>query len=148
MVVDVYNYVDKVTKMNFYIGSKLENYKQVQYLANKLKSIGWTQTFDWTLGSLDAFDEEALKKVSKQEADGVKCADVFIVLTPQGRGTHTELGIAIALEKRIYICHIDDKYFKDDENTSAFYWHPKVKRLIGNIDDIFTEICQDNKTYE
>ena len=134
--------------MNFYIGSKLEKYKQVQYLANKLKSVGWTHTVDWTQGSLDAADEETLKKVSKQEADGIKCADVFIMLTPQGRGTHTELGIAIALEKRIYICHTNDKYFKDDENTSSFYWHPQVKRLIGNIDDIFNEICREIKIHK
>ena len=35
--------------MKFYIASKLENYKQVQYLAGKLKDAGWVHTYDWTL---------------------------------------------------------------------------------------------------
>ena len=131
--------------MNFYIGSRLGNYKQVQSLANKLKSAGWTHTFDWTQDSTASLSEETLKVISQQEADGIKSADIFIMLTPQGRGTHTELGMAIALEKKIYVCHLDDKYFKNDENTSAFYWHPQVKRLVGDIDDIFNEIYQENK---
>jgi nucleoside 2-deoxyribosyltransferase len=128
--------------MKFYIASKLENFAQVQSLSEKLKSAGWTHTYDWTAhGSVKESNIELLKEVGQKEFDGVKNADVVIVLTPQGRRTHTELGMAIALNEKIYLCHTDDKYFKCNDDTSAFYWLPQVKQFIGNIDDIANELC-------
>ena len=127
--------------MKFYIASKLENYAQVKKLSEKLKSAGWVHTYDWTVhGSVRESDAELLKEVAKKEFNGVKDADVVIVLTPQGRGTHIELGMAIALNKQIYLCHIDDTYFKCDDNTSAFYWLPQVNQFIGSIDDLAYEL--------
>ena len=77
-----------------------------------------------------------LRDVGIKEYEGVKNADIVIVLTPEGGGTHIELGMAIALNKKIYICHEDDKYFKCDSNTSPFYWLPGVNRFVGGVDDI------------
>jgi len=125
--------------MQFYIASRLKNKKAVQCLSSKLKFAGWSHTYDWTLnieeekGSLDS---DLLKSIGINELDGVKNADIVVILTPQGGGTHTELGMAIALNKEIYICHDDDTYFKCDENTSPFYWIPQVNRFVGNVDDI------------
>jgi len=70
------------------------------------------------------------------EYNGVKEADVVIILSPQGRGTHTEFGIAIALNKRIYLCHGDNSFFCCDDSTSAFYWLPQVKQFVGSVDNI------------
>jgi nucleoside 2-deoxyribosyltransferase len=61
---------------------------------------------------------------------------VVIVLTPQGRGTHVELGIALALGKKVFIWHENDKYFKCTDDTSSFYWLSNVKRLNGTIEDL------------
>ena len=123
--------------MKFYIASRLKNYKAVQQLSGKLKSAGWVHTHDWTA---DIFTEELsidiLKDIGEKEYDGVKSADVVIVLTPQGGGTHTELGMAIALNKKVVICHDEDTYFKCDSNTSPFYWLPQVNRFIGSVDDV------------
>jgi len=131
--------------MKFYIASKLENFEQVQYLAGKLKASGWIHTYDWTAhSSVKATNVETLKEVAQKEYNGVKDADVVIVLTPQGRGTHTEFGMAIALNKRIYLCHNDDMYFLCDDNTSAFYWLPNVTQLIGGIDDVAQKILYDH----
>ena len=121
--------------MNFYIGSKLENHEQVENLAKLLKNFGWEHTYDWTVhGSTKETDVETLKSVGQKEFYGIKSADIVIILTPQGRGTHVELGIAIALNKIIYICHVDDRYFKCDENTSTFYWLPNVNHFTGSIE--------------
>ena len=123
--------------MKFYIASKLENFSQVQYLANKLKYAGWIHTYDWTVhGSVKESSIDILKEVGQNEFNGVKDADIIIVLAPHGRGTHTEFGMAIAFNKKIYLCNIDDTYFKCDDNTSAFYWLPQVNQFVGNIDDI------------
>ena len=134
--------------MKFYIASKLENYEQVKSLSNLLKLSGWEHTYDWTVhGSIKETDTPTLKAVGQKEFDGVKNADIVIVLTPQGRGTHVELGMAIALGKTIYICHEDNKYFQCDDNTSAFYWLPNVNHFIGNIEDLAKKMQSDNRSH-
>ena len=111
--------------MNFYISSRLGNIDQVRHVATHLKSNGWIQTCDWTNFDLSSEDNpDSLRSIGEREYDGVKAADIVIVITPQGRGTHIELGMAIALEKRVYIYHIDDSFFRCDDNTCAFYWLP------------------------
>jgi len=123
--------------MKFYIASKLENYEQVKKLASLLKLSGWEHTYDWTVhGSAKETDIETLRSIGQKEHDGVKSADIVIVLTPQGRGTHVELGMAIAFEKIVYIRHWDDKYFQCDDNTSAFYWLPNVHHFVGSIGEL------------
>jgi len=137
--------MDRRKKMNFYIASKLENHEQVKDLAKLLKNFGWEHTYDWTVhGSIKETNMETLKSVGQKETDGVKSADIVIVLTPQGRGTHVELGIAIALNKIVYICHVDDRYFKCDDNTSAFYWLPNVNHFIGSIEMLVEKLQTDN----
>lgn len=131
--------------MKFYIASKLENCEQVQNLAELLKVIGWEHTYDWTLHDLTKeTDIETLKSIGQEEFDAVKNADIVIVLSPQGRGTHVELGIAVALNKTIYISHDDDKYFKVDDNTSAFYWLPNIKHFTGSIEELAKKLQSDN----
>lgn len=133
--------------MKFYIASKLGNREQVQSLADKLKTAGWVHTFDWTkLGSVDPSDSRTLMSIGQQEFDGVKNADIVIVLAPGGRGTHTEFGMAIALNKIIYLCHTDDAYFRCADNTSTFYWLPQVRQFIGNIDEIAEDLLHRGHT--
>ena len=133
--------------MKFYIASKFENHEQVQSLAGKLKAAGWTHTYDWTVhGSVKETDIDLLKDVGQKECNAVREADIIIVLTPQGRGTHTEFGMALALDKKVYLCHADNTYFLCDDNTSAFYWLPNVIQLIGTTDDIAYEILLANRT--
>jgi nucleoside 2-deoxyribosyltransferase len=131
--------------MKFYIASKLENYEQVRNLASSLKLLGWEQTYDWTVhGPINEADIETLKSIGQKEYDGVKNADIVIVLTPQGRGTHVELGIAIAFNKIIYICHKDDSYFQCDDNTSTFYWLPNINHFVGSIGELAEKVQTDN----
>jgi hypothetical protein len=76
------------------------------------------------------------KEAAKKEFQGVVDADVVIVLTPQGKGTHVELGIALALGKKVFIWHENDKYFKCTDDTSSFYWLSNVNRIYGTIEDL------------
>lgn len=133
--------------MKFYIASKLENHERVRKLAKLLKNSGWVQTYDWTSQDLGKdTDMETLRLIGENEYQGVMQADIVIVLTPQGRGTHTEFGMAIALNKIIYLCHDDDTYFKCDDNTSSFYWLPKVNHLVGNTEYIASELLRISKS--
>lgn len=129
--------------MKFYIASSLSNYEKVSNLSCLLKNAGWEHTFDWTLHChVKEIVVETLKAIAEKEYEGIKNSDIVIILTPQGRGTHTELGMALALNKKVYLCHHDDTYFKCDDNTSAFYWLPQVNQLIGNIEDIAAELLK------
>ena len=71
---------------------------------NKLKSAEEVHIYDWTAyPSAKEMSVDFLKDVGKKEYDGVKNADIVIILTPQGGGTHTELGMAIAFDKKKYM---------------------------------------------
>ncbi len=123
--------------MTFYIASGLDNRDQVRRLARLLTEAGWVQTYDWT--ACDTAEEttvEALQRVAMCEADAVRQADIIIVLSPKGRGTHVELGMAIALGKHVYICDEVDDCLRCDQNTVAFYWLPQVTRFIGSTEEI------------
>lgn len=131
--------------MNFYIASSLSNMDQVRHAASRLQDSGWTHTCDWTAFDLPAEGgTDGLRIIGERERDGVIAADVVIVLTPQGRGTHIELGMAIALGKRVYIHHVDDSFFRCDDHTCAFYWLPQVRRLTGKIDAAIDLILREN----
>lgn len=130
---------------SFYIASKLENEKEVRKLAAILKSWGHRHTYDWTAhGAVyrdDAKPEEnaqACAEVAEKEMNGVRTADVVIVLTPGGRGTHAELGMALALGKRVIMAGLERHLAGSDGRPCAFYHHPLVKHVPLNHGLILT----------
>lgn len=119
--------------MKFYIASRLENAEDVKKLAAVLKAYNWEQTYDWTEhGSVQHEGEQKLAFVAENEMQGVREADVIIVLLPGGRGTHAELGAANVLKKPVFIWAATEDYFKHDERTCAFYWNFNVTRVVGD----------------
>ncbi len=132
----------------FYIASKLENAPQVRWLADKLIALGWEHTYDWTVHGSVQGDADRCREVSEKETCGVLEAEVIIFLLPGGRGTHTELGIAIGStvlaaalceeaniglemdERRIVVYSGNPSLdFGSDGTTCAFYHHPLVERF-------------------
>ena len=84
--------------MNFYIASGFQNKHLVHSVANELKHAGWHHTYDWTKD--ERANEEQLREIGQAERNAVKEADVFLLILDGGNGSHTEFGMAIALEKR------------------------------------------------
>ena len=80
--------------------------------------------------------------VAAEAAERVKDADVVILLSPRGKGTHTEFGMALAWGKKVYLCHGDDSLFRGDENTSTFYCLPQVHRLVGDTEAIARQVLE------
>ena len=50
-----------------------------------------------------AANEEQLREIGQAEQNAVKEADVFLLILDGGNGSHTEFGMAIALENDICI---------------------------------------------
>lgn len=120
--------------MKIYIASRLENYLQVQALRDALRADGHTITYDWTLhGSVQGQGEARLREVASNEINGVRDADLVVVLLPGGRGTHAELGAANVLGKPVIIFSTSDESFDAYEaSTCAFYWNENVRQLYSH----------------
>jgi len=118
------------TGVKFYIASSLENYAQVREVAEQLKQAGHIHTYDWTVhGSVGKEGPKRLCEVAQMEKQGVLDADIVIVILPGHRGTHAELGMAIAAGKPVLICAEKESLIAQD--TCAFYWSSCCLQCIG-----------------
>lgn len=130
--------------MKFYIGSGMKNSELVNYYAKKLEENGWEHTYNWTKNIGGNSSVEDLIKYSKEEQQGIIDADVVIILLKAGRGSHIELGMALALNKKIFLCSPTEDEFTL-ENTVGFYQLPNIVKLVGTKDDNIKEIINYTK---
>ena len=128
--------------MKFYIGSGFKNCELVNYYSKILENNGWEHTYNWTKNISNYETIEDLIEYSKLEQKGINDADVVIILLPAGRRTHIELGMALALNKKIFLCSATEDEFSI-ENTVNFYQLPQINRLVGNADDIIKQILRN-----
>lgn len=121
--------------MKYYIATKLEN---VEFY-HKVKDLllpKYTITYDWTThGSVKETDKTTIRKVAINETEGIVNAKFIIALLPGGRGTHVEIGIAIALSKPVLIYSENPKVFEATKETCAFYHYPLVTHFT-KLEDI------------
>lgn len=123
--------------MNYYIATTLTNAPRAQLLADYMAALGHACSYAWFAhGNVGAGGEGRLAEVAVLEMEGVRNSDVVIALLPGGRGTHIELGAAIALGKPVLLIDESDIGFRADESTCAFYWHPLVYRYAGSLDEL------------
>lgn len=127
--------------MKFYVGSGMKNCELVNYYANLLKENGWEQTYDWVKNVSDDISKDDMIKYASLESQGIVDSDVVVILLPAGRGAHIELGMAMALNKEIFLCSVTNEEF-NIENTVAFYELSKVTQLVGNADDNVKKILK------
>ncbi|MCG7344867.1 group-specific protein [Sporosarcina sp. ACRSL] len=125
----------------FYVASGFSNIETVRLVSMQLKDKGFIQTYDWT-GNDRASTIEDLKNIGIKEKDAVMAADFVIILLPAGKGSHIELGIALGLEKRIYLYSPTDEVNKF-ETTSTFYHLPEVHKCIGTIEELMEKVISD-----
>lgn len=130
--------------MKFYVGSGMKNWELVNYYAKLLKENGWEQTYDWVKNISDDVSKDDMIKYASLESQGIIDADVVIILLPAGRGAHIELGMSMALNKKIFLCSTTEEEFSI-LNTVAFYELPKITQLVGNADDNVKKILNYNE---
>lgn len=127
----------------FYVASSFRNIVNVRYVAQTLESKGYVNTYDWTQNAsvrgAGAVTVGELRSIGQHERDAVMSADVVVILLPGGKGTHVELGIAIAQGTRT-ILHSPDGAINDLETTSTFYHLPELEKCHGTLDDLLAMI--------
>lgn len=133
--------VNEGSIMKFYIGSGFKNCELVNYYSKILEENGWEHTYNWAKNISNDETIEDLIEYSKSEKKGIIDADVVIILLPAGRGTHIELGMALALNKKIFLCSATEDEFSI-ENTVNFYQLPNIVRLVGTADENINQIIK------
>lgn len=127
--------------MNFYVASGVENAARVNEAALVLQQNGHRRTYDWTThGSVRDAAASQKATVALSESTGVAAADLTVLLLPGAKGTHAELGMAIAAAtaakdagkeaKRILIWSESSAPFDGTEGFCVFYFHPCVERIV------------------
>ena len=127
--------------MKFYIATSLSRMAAHNAVRDALKMLGHEISYDWTLhGSVKSVSKERLREVALLELGGVSGADWVIVLLPGGKGTHLELGFAIASCKKVFLHSEDATVFELGPQTNAFYHHPDVTLLCCPLPEIAASI--------
>jgi nucleoside 2-deoxyribosyltransferase len=123
--------------MKYYIATKLERHLEHNAVRDAMRALGHQLTYDWTVhGSVWRAGVETIRKVAVLERRGVLDADVVIVLLPGGRGTHAELGMALAAEKPVLLCSSDPALFGATPETCAFYHHRLCEQIVAAPEDL------------
>jgi nucleoside 2-deoxyribosyltransferase len=129
--------------VKFYIASSLQNKENVQYVASHLKACGFIHTYDWTK-NVGVDTAEKLKEVGEAERQGVEQADILVLLLPGGKGTHVELGMALAHYKRVYL-YSPNEEINDFSKTSTFYFLEEVKPFVGSLDEFIMNLIEQEQ---
>jgi nucleoside 2-deoxyribosyltransferase len=124
--------------MKFYIASGLDNKEKVQWVRDSLLEAGHSLTYDWTKNNR-ATTEEQLREIGTDERNAVLDSDVVLILLPGGKGTHTELGMAIASGKKI---HIYSSEKLDPTTATTFYYVDGVERFNGELESFLRDMIE------
>lgn len=125
---------------HFYVSSRLSNSDNVRLVATELINRSFVQTYDWTKNS-NITTMEQLEKIGLEEFDGIQAADFLVLLTPAGKSSYIEMGIALA-SKTVYVHSFDNKILLLEE-TSSFYQLPNVKVVVGDLRQLTDFIVND-----
>lgn len=129
--------------MRIYVASGLVNRDRVKAVIDKLTSQGHTVTYNWTLhGDVRGEGEARMREVAQNEAEGVASAELVLLLLPGGKGTHTELGAALATRKnkRIVLWSETGAEFSGGVDTCVFYHHPAIERLLCSFNELIERV--------
>jgi nucleoside 2-deoxyribosyltransferase len=135
--------------MKIYVAGKWTEPEKVNYIQQKCIELGHKITHDWTkfepIKRLCDLTEEEEKKYDINcailDIEAVQECDFVIAIMDDHeyayRGTFTEIGCALGLNKKIIImCPQDTNEKKFYCRTNCFFHHPIIWN-VHNIDDIF-----------
>lgn len=116
--------------MKVFVSGKFDDKLFIKNKIIELQQLGHEITFDWTVFEDDTCNEDLAKIAAINDIDGVKKCDVHIIIISDKdyvyRGTFTELGCSLGLNKKILIwCPFDTAYCM----SNPFYYHPLIRHF-------------------
>lgn len=114
--------------MKLYIAGKFSEKVQIRKYMDDAVKLGHTITHDWTQSEQDGDGVEKMKNSAEKDIQAVKdCDCIIIILTDPKyayRGTFTELGCSLGLEKKVIIVSQPDpnNYYW----SNCFYHHHAI----------------------
>jgi len=129
--------------MNFYVASSFQNKQLVNEVSQHLTQNGWHLTYDWTQ-SERAISLDVLQKIGMLEKQAIANSDIVVVILPGGKGSHIELGLAIAWGKKIFL-YSPDLEALNMQTTSTFYHLPEVQICEGSIEELILTILSSSE---
>jgi hypothetical protein len=126
-----------ISQVKYYIAASLSRTTSHNSVRDALRVLGHEIAYDWTLhGSVKSTSKERLCEVAILDLGGIAQADFVVVLLPAGKGTHLELGFALARGKRIFLHSEDPTVFELGPQTNVFYHHPDVTCLCCPLSEL------------
>ena len=121
--------------LKYYIATSFQNKEAHKVCRRFFSEMGSELTFDWTVYPFIAAPY-VMNAIATKEMDGLIAADFVVVLLPGGRGTHTELGAALALGKPTFIVAPHPQQLLDEQGLpNPFYYHSSVQ-VVSRIENI------------
>lgn len=132
-------------KLNIYVAGRFREYEKVRAVIDEIKSMGHEITHDWTrsaefdekgnplvplIGSAEALTPSDAKKYAVDDREGVKWADVLILLADDEGlyGALIEAGMAIAWSVEVWVVN---------PVRSSVFWYLHECRTFENIADVY-----------
>lgn len=106
--------------MKVFVAGSINNINSIKDLMKSIKSNGHSIVHDWT----DQFDERRKQEFCLKDIGGIKESDVLIACMENCRtlcrGTLIEIGIALALNKKIIVIGEIDSIYMSHPNVKMF----------------------------
>lgn len=123
---------------SIYVASAFADYRRTRRVQRMLRAAGFEISFDWSAAADDApggdADVAGIERLAAavDDARGVAQADALLLLTPEdktmGCGCWVELGLALAMNKRIVItgaqrdrtifCELTERRHSDEDGVA------------------------------
>lgn len=132
--------------MRFYISTGIVHLERAAELAAVLEKRGHELTYDWMAsGDIRREGGVRMSEVAFNELRAVRDAELVVVLLPGGKGTHVELGQAIATRgnKRIIVWSEHGDEFSFDERTCVFYFHSCIERVTCPFEELIVKLDRE-----
>lgn len=123
--------------MSFYLAGKWSDKENIIRKINQLTDLGLKCSHNWTQNESKTRDDTDLGHFAQLDINGVKNSDYYIAYMNdseyQYRGTYTELGCALGLNKKTFIVYEYPLNQKDgsrsNANRNCFFYHPDIQRF-------------------
>ncbi len=123
-----------------YIAGSIKNTTRVKDVISLLEYQGCKCVYDWT-----RCDQEKIKscpsyrkQVIDDQLRGINNSEIFVLITPGGRGAHVELGVALSQNKKIILLldnltDLNEVLMYSKDSIIKVY---SVAELMNKIDEI------------